>query len=377
MIKKKTVAIFTAYTVPHLGGIERYVDNLVKQFVKMGITPVIITTNFDNSEYVLNNEGVTYYKLPIYSIFKHRYPIIKKNKEYRSIMAKLDGFSFDAIIVNTRFHLTSHIGADYGFKRQIPVYLIEHGSNYVTLDNKFIDFFANRYEDFLTWKIKKKIKEFYGVSKACGEWLKKLGITYSGVWYNSIDCEQCIPEKTKHNGVHYLYAGRIIKQKGVENVLEAFKKMSTDYSDIELVVAGDGPELAKYKQKFNMTNIRFVGKLDYKHLVEQYADADVFLYPPLWPEGLPTSILEAGLFGCCVIGTNQGGIREIVLDGENGMIVRNTEQALEQGMREVYSNQELREKYVNRMKKTIYSTFSWNVTARLVAKDINVLKEDE
>ena len=45
----------------------------------------------------------------------------------------------------------------------------------------------------------------------------------------------------------------------------------------------------------------------------------MFLYPPLWPEGLPTSILEAGLMSCAVIGTNQGGITEIIKDQLNQM----------------------------------------------------------
>ena len=373
MKSQKTVAIFSAYTVPHLGGIERYTDNLTKQFVQMGITPIVITTNFNNSEQKTEENGVTFLRLPIYSMFKNRYPIIKKDKEYKEVMARLNEYSIDAIIVNTRFHLTSHVGATYGTKHNIPVYLIEHGSNYVTLDNKFVDFFANRYEDYLTWRIKNKIKGFYGVSRAAGEWLKHLGITYSGVWYNSIDCDQEIPQRQVHAGTHYLYAGRLIKQKGVENVLISFEAMLKKYSDIDLVIAGDGPELQQYKERFQSEKIHFVGKLNYEQLSEFYSDTDVFLYPPLWPEGLPTSILEAGLMGCCVIGTNQGGIKEIIQDKKTGLIVDNTATSLQTAMEELYMDKDLCKKYADQLKQCIICDFSWKATSEKVAKDIGVL----
>ena len=80
--------------------------------------------------------------ITIFNIFKNRYPIPKYNSEYKRILKKLEEYKIESIIVNTRFHLTSHIGAKYGKKNNIPVYLIEHGSNYVTLDNNFIDFFV-------------------------------------------------------------------------------------------------------------------------------------------------------------------------------------------------------------------------------------------
>lgn len=373
MNRKKTVAIFSAYIVPHLGGIERYTDSLTRQFVKLGIQPIVVTTNFDNSTKEYEKDGIYYLKLPIYSIFKNRYPIIKKDKVYKKLLSKLDTYSIDAIIVNTRFHLTSHVGANYGYSHHIPVYLIEHGSNYVTLDNKFIDFFANRYEDFLTWKIKKKVKGFYGVSKAAGEWLKQLKITYSGIWYNSIDTDQVIPERKKHTNFRFLYAGRLIKQKGVENILLAFQELANQYSDIDLVIAGNGPELEEYKAKFNIKCIRFVGKLNFKQLSQYYSETDVFLYPPLWPEGLPTSILEAGLMGCAVIGTNQGGIQEVIQNQQNGFIVSGSVSSLKEAMELLYLNREMAEKFACKLRKTIETDFSWKVTARKVAKDIGVI----
>ena len=369
--KDKYIAIFSAYIPPHLGGIERYVDNLVREFNKLGYKIIMVTSNYDNNNDIeINNENLII-RLPVYNLFKNRYPIIKHNKKMKYLMDKLNNYSISFIIVNTRFHLTSHVGVKYGNKHSIPVYLIEHGSNYVTLDNKFIDFFANRYEDFLTWKIKKKVSGFYGVSNACGKWLRKININMDGVWYNSIDTNQKLPKKEKHNTINFLYAGRLIKQKGVDNILIAFSKLSIDYKNIKLYIAGDGPELNNYKVKYKDANIIFLGKLDYKNLLKYYAKTDVFLYPPLWPEGLPTSILEAGLMKCTVIGTNQGGIVEIIENEKNGIIVDNDWNSLYFAMKKLISEKKLLNKYSTEIYKTVQEKFSWEKNAKKILGDID------
>lgn len=372
MVKRmnKNILIFTGYFLPHLGGIERYIDNFMKQIVKLGYHPILVTSNHDNLKEKEEINGVIIYRIPIYNLFKKRYPIPKHNKTLKRILKELEEYKFSAIIVNTRFHLTSHIGANYGRKHNIPVYLIEHGSNFVTLDNKFLDFFANRYEKFLTWKIKNKIKAFYGVSKSCSEWLKKLKINSSGVWYNSIEYNLPLPKRKEHKDVVFIYAGRLIKQKGVINILNAFSKLEKEYNNIHLYIAGDGPEFNDYTTKFKSKKIDFLGKIDFKTLLNYYSKSDILLYPPLWPEGLPTSILEAGLMRCCVIATNQGGIKEIIENGKNGIIVNPDSESLYNAMKELIKDNNLLKKYANEINKTIKIKFSWENTSKKILGDI-------
>ena len=370
----KTIAIFSAYYYPHLGGIERYIHNLMSQFLKKGHRVILITSNYNDDLEYEEKDGLIIYRLPVFNIFKNRYPIFKYNKKYHDIMKKLDNYDIDRIIVNTRFHLTSHIGARYGKKHSIPVYLIEHGSNYVTLDNKFVDFFANRYEDFLTWKIKNKITGFYGVSQACCDWLKKIKISSSGVWYNSIDIDQKVPDRLKHDKINFTYAGRLIKQKGVENILVSFSNLEREYNNIELYIAGDGPELLEYKNKFKSDNIHFLGKLNFDDLFNLYAKTDIFLYPPLWPEGLPTSILEAGLMQCSVIGTSVGGSKE-VLNSENSIIVEENQKSLEKAMKKMIDDEKFRVMSAKNMNEFVMNNFSWEVTAQKVLKDMGIENE--
>lgn len=370
----KYIAVFSGYYYPHLGGIERYIDNMMREFIKSGYTPILVTSNYNDEKEYEEKNGIKIIRLPIYDAFKNRYPIIKNNKKTKGLIKILDEYKIESIIVNTRFHLTSHVGASYGKRNNIPVYLIEHGSNYVTLDNKYIDFFANKYEDFLTWKIKNKIKGFYGVSNACSRWLTNFGIKAKGTWYNSIDLNQKVPKKTKTKKITFMYAGRMLKQKGVSNILEAFSLLEKKYNNIYLFIAGDGPELQKYKDQYKSDNIEFLGKLDYQNLLKYYAKTDVFLYPPLWPEGLPTSILEAGLMKCCVIGTNQGGIKEIITNNKNGIIVKETSKALYNAMKELIDNEDKIKEYAKELRKTIEKEFSWQVTANKILKDMELKK---
>ena len=374
MVKKKDkcIAIFSAYIPPHVGGIERYTINLVKQFVRLGFKPIVVTTNYDNSDSFSSCDGVDIIRLPIYNVFNNRYPIVKFSKLKRMLMKKLDNYNIESIIVNARFYFTSLIGVNYGYKKNIPVYVIEHGSNYVTLDNKFVDFFANRYEDILPLYLKKRVTGFYGVSNACGKWLERFSIKANGTWYNSIDLNMKNISKKEHDEINFLYAGRIIKQKGVLNILNCFKKLLSKYDNIHLYIAGDGLELDDYKRDFIDKKIHFLGKLSLEELKGYYSICDVFLYPPLWPEGMPSSILEAGVMGCSVIATNQGGIKEIIKDGKNGIIVSKDLDSLETAMEKLILDDKLRDKLSKDLYDTVKEKFTWEVTAKKILKDMNL-----
>lgn len=366
------ILIFAAYIPPHVGGIERYTSNLTRELVISSYKPIIVTSNYNCDKEFEIVDGVIIIRLPIFNLFKNRYPLIKLNKTKRRLMNILNNYNIKRVIVNTRFHLTTHVGVNYANKRKIPVYLIEHGSNYVTLDNRFLDFFSNRYEDFLTFLLKKRVNGFYGVSDACGNWLRKFNIKASGTWYNSIRFQEDRVLKKKHEGINFFYAGRLIKQKGVLNILISFSNLLSKYNNINLYIAGDGMELDNYKNEFVSDKIHFLGKLDYDELMKYYSICDVFLYPPLWPEGLPTSILEAGMMKCSVIGTNQGGICEIINDNVNGMIVSNDIDDLEKAMEKLLLDRKLREKYANNLYNTVKDKFSWEVTAKKILEDMNL-----
>ena len=63
--KDKYIAIFSAYIPPHVGGVERYVINLVKQFNKLGYKSIIVTSNYNNDKDIEKADFGVIIRLPM------------------------------------------------------------------------------------------------------------------------------------------------------------------------------------------------------------------------------------------------------------------------------------------------------------------------
>lgn len=379
MKKSKTIAIFSGYTVPHLGGVEKYTNNMAIELQKKGYKVIVVGTDYDFSGNYIDKKDATIinYRIPVHKIFVSRYPIPKRNKNLKNILKDLDNYNIDSIIVNTRFHLTSLIGAKYGHKRNIPVFLVEHGSQHLTVDNKILDFFGAIYEHVLTYFVKKYVNQYYGVSEGACNWQKHFKINSNGVWYNSInDFSDGIKFKKNNNGIiNICYAGRILQQKGLDRLLSSFTKLEKKYPNIRLTLAGDGNQLDYLKNKYKSKKIFFLGKLDFEHLKELYAYTDIFVYAPVWPEGLPTSILEAGLMKCAVIGSPQGGIKEIIDDNKTGLMI-NSEEELYNALEILIKNDKKRNLLSKSLEQKVREKFLWPETIKKIIKDIDDYKKE-
>ena len=76
----KKIAFFCGFYLPHLGGVERYTSNLIKE-LKKKYEIIIVTSNDNNYATIEDLDGVKIYRLPVYSVFKNRFPLLKKNTE--------------------------------------------------------------------------------------------------------------------------------------------------------------------------------------------------------------------------------------------------------------------------------------------------------
>ena len=368
----KTIAIFSGYALPHLGGIERYVENLSKHLVEQKYRVIIVSSNYDNFKTIEEKNGIINIHLPIHNLFKSRYPIIKHNKKYKEIIHELDKYKIDRIIVNTRFHLTTLEGAKYGKKRNIPVYLIEHGSNHLSVNNKVLDYFGAHYEHALTKIVEKYVDYNYGVSEDACIWQKHFKITSDGVWYNSINrFDKDVKISKPKDKITILYAGRILKDKGIEDLVIAFKKLQRKHSNIELIIAGDGNYLPYLKENYGtLKNTKFLGKVNFQELIKIYAKAHIFVHPSHYPEGLPTCILEAGLMKCAVVVTPNGGTKYFI-DNTNGFVVE-SQKELEDRLNELLNDKKLIEKMGNKLHQTVINKFTWEVTTKKILHDMNI-----
>ncbi len=126
-------------------------------------------------------------------------------------------------------------------------------------------------------------------------------------------------------GKTILFVGRLVKEKGVLTLLEAFHKLRQSGNNSELVIVGDGPmreELAKEAARRGIDKrVTFTGFVDEATLVSAYRSSDVFVLPSLYePFGMVA--LEAMASGTPVVVSDVGGLSEIVEDGHTGLKVR-------------------------------------------------------
>ncbi len=104
----------------------------------------------------------------------------------------------------------------------------------------------------------------------------------------------------------------------METLLEAVKGL-----EINLEIAGEGPlknSLEEKVKKEKISNVKFLGYLPDENLVNKIKEGMATIVPSEWYENNPRSILESFAYGKPVIGSNVGGIPELVKHGETGLL---------------------------------------------------------
>ncbi len=143
-----------------------------------------------------------------------------------------------------------------------------------------------------------------------------------------VDLRRFHPKKRANNQLTILFVGRLVKEKGIIDLLEAFYqvKRKTKRSKLKLKIIGDG-ELRKGLELFikekKIANDVFLLKRDYSQIHQDYQEADLFVLPTkktnTWEEQYGMVLIEAMASGLPIIAYDSGAIKEIIV--EAGMLV--------------------------------------------------------
>lgn len=175
-----------------------------------------------------------------------------------------------------------------------------------------------------------------------------------------------LAQKLKKEGVFtFLFVGRIVGDKGINELCKAMAQLS-GFAPVRLFLIGPyeddlDPISEKSKEMIEKnTAIEYVGEKYGDELLAYYAAADCYVFPS-YREGFPNTVLEAGAMGLPSIVTDINGSREIIVEGENGVIVppRN-EETLFQAMLEIIRNKKNREYMAGKARGMIASRFEQN-----------------
>lgn len=143
------------------------------------------------------------------------------------------------------------------------------------------------------------------------------GVTYYRV-SNPVDIENPGP-KAEHGG-SFLFVGRLSREKGIEHFCEAAR-----LAGVEAVIAGDGPMRDELKARYR--EAKFLGWQQPADVLRLLREARALVFPSVWYEGQPLTVLEALGMGTPVIVSDVCAGREAVSDGRTGLWFKSSDAA--------------------------------------------------
>lgn len=163
----------------------------------------------------------------------------------------------------------------------------------------------------------------------------------------------------------------MIEEKGVLKLIEAFKTLRNKYNNLELNLAGAGPILEKIiTENKEEKDINILGKVSHEEVLKLLGKTTIFVNPSAFSEGLPTSILEAGMMKCAVVATPMGGTTEIISNDDIGYICGFETNEILEKIEKLVTNKDEIAKLSTNINDVVLKQFSWDVTSKYISKTI-------
>lgn len=365
------ICVLTQYFFPHAGGSQEYIVQLYSHLKKLddSIEVDVICYNTDGAPAEEHYKGLNIYRVGCVQFLPGQFALPNYIEVFQLLKKLKNQHSYDFINTHTRFFDNSWwapLAAKYLGATAI---LTDHCATHPTYQNRFIAGIIRLFDTVLLKTIIHSYKYITVVSESTQEFLQKFGHT-STVLVAGVDApfitaaQPTLPGlNIPKNATVITYLGRMIPSKNPEAIVAAAQKISKDNPTAYFVFAGTGSELEKL-EPLASKQIIFLGQLDHKKAAALLKNTDIFVYPSMHHEGLPFSILEAGATGCAVIATNNGGIKEIIIDGESGLFVQPTAEDIAEKITMLLQNPALQKKLGTTLQKSVLENFNWERTAQ-------------
>jgi cellulose synthase/poly-beta-1,6-N-acetylglucosamine synthase-like glycosyltransferase/glycosyltransferase involved in cell wall biosynthesis/O-antigen/teichoic acid export membrane protein len=354
---KQRILFFNWYCVRHkyAGGAEYYLHNIAKSLVKKGHSVTFFCGNdgkLPSSEIIDGVQIVRHGGLFTVSIWGFIYYITKFKHYYDVVIDSAKGVPFftPLYVKQPVISVICHVHADM-FKKELPMPLAQVA---IFLETKAMPT-VYRAIDIVTISpsIKKLLKKMgYGVDNT-------IHIVYPGV--NEI---APLIKKTTHPSLIYL--GRLREYKHVDVLIRMAAKLKEEFPTLQVTVAGDGEstkKLTQLSEKLRVRNmVTFTGKISEKEKEKLLAKSWIAIHPSI-AEGWGITNIEANLCGTPVVASDIDGLRDSVVNGKTGYLVKPMSvEAFYIATRKLLHNHKLRERMA--MESIIWAqNFSWDASA--------------
>jgi glycosyltransferase involved in cell wall biosynthesis len=132
-----------------------------------------------------------------------------------------------------------------------------------------------------------------------------------------------------HDAPFLLFIGKLERNKGAHMLGEIMRLLRKELADIPpLLIAGSGALRAELEQEMTQCSIsaHFLAWVPHDEIVRLMARCTTLLFPSAWGEPLSRVLLEAGALGTPIVAMPTGGTRDIIQDGENGLLAATSAQ---------------------------------------------------
>ncbi len=215
----------------------------------------------------------------------------------------------------------------------------------------------------------KGIEKIFGLTKckticcSVGEYKESLKVTKSssfisnGIDINILNNQMQNVKVEKHNKPIVFTIGRICEQKNPS----MFNAIASSMPNVDFVWIGDG----ELKEQLTSENIKITGWISREEVIKYAMQADIFVLASLW-EGLPISLLESMYMKKVCIVSDVVGNRDVILDGRNGYVCKNTEHFISR-IQENVDN--LNQEVAQNAYESIIDTYNTDVISVLYSKE--------
>ncbi|HCU85109.1 glycosyltransferase family 4 protein [Methylophilus sp. UBA6697] len=152
----------------------------------------------------------------------------------------------------------------------------------------------------------------------------KLKIVHCGIDFNLFNYDPTPARELTDTPAKMIYVGRLSSEKGVQILLKSLSALHAKGFDFKMTFLGDGPERHNLemltKENGLSEKVIFAGFASQETVKQTLSDSDIFILPS-FAEGVPVSFMEAMATGVPVIGTNVGGVTELIEHGVSGIVV--------------------------------------------------------
>lgn len=355
---------------PKSGGAEVLTHEIAKRWFKLGHKVTLFSSIFPNSKKEEVVDGVKFVRgghsdarFLLSSVHFLAYRFYRKNPG-----------KFDAVV--DEVHGLPFFTPWYVKEKKVVLICEVAGDLWVKMFGPFFGLFGRLIEYFYLRFIYKDIS-YLTISNSTQEELVKEGVKNKDITVlpMGVTVPKEIKKTEKEKDPTLIFVGRLSKSKGIEDAIEAFSQVLKTYSKTKLWIVGTGEKdyikfLKKKVKNLNVSDrITFWGYVSEEKKFELMGKAHILLVPSL-KEGWGLIVPEAAYVGTPSIVYDVPGLRDIVNNGFNGvMIKKNTPDEIGKQVIKVLQNKIFYIKLQTNAKKSSLN-YNWDNTAQVALKVI-------